>query len=163
MVALGIVCILGAIVSAGLIFFGATVPVVNSILRQLLLCLFGCILIIAPHVSPLVIWLGLCPDIRGDWLRPSDNLIIHFDQSGYRLSSAQSTKYFNLRTSGKYREGQFDLLTDREDVVYHCTDHLFGNLTIVDPGQIRIIVRATDGVCYQKENYREDYILVRPH
>lgn len=48
----GLVCIIAAIIGGGLTAFGITVPIVQSVKRQVMLALFGCLLLSAAYYTP---------------------------------------------------------------------------------------------------------------
>ena len=102
-----------------------------------------------------------CPNIAGAFQRPSDNLIIYWEQDGCNISSDAPFKGFDHTLKGRWVGSHFDVTTTRRNINNGCTTLMYGRIYMLGDSRFRAEVYGTDGRCDLLPNYTEESVWTR--
>ena len=82
-------------------------------------------------------------------------------QNGCTVSAEAPTGPFAHSFRGLYTDDHFQYSVKRTNNANGCMTMMYGNIDVLSPDRIRIVVAATDGKCDLQANFWEDLIWRR--
>ncbi len=102
-----------------------------------------------------------CPSIAGWWIREIDGARLQLNQEDCTISADAFTGPFSHSFRGLFADDYFQYVVKRLDKASGCQTKMYGNIEVLDPDKIRVVVVATDGKCDLPANFWEDLIWRR--
>lgn len=102
-----------------------------------------------------------CPNIGGWWVREIDGARLLIRQNRCTIAADAPTGPFAHVFRGLYTDDHFQYVVKRRNNSTGCETRMYGNIEVLAPERIRVVVAATDGKCDLAANFWEDLIWQR--
>jgi len=97
-----------------------------------------------------------CPSIAGWWVRDMDGARLEIHQDGCMISADAPTGPFAHSFRGLYIDDHFQYVVKRTNNTGGCKTVMYGDIEVLEPDRIRVVVAATDGKCELARDFWED-------
>jgi len=105
-----------------------------------------------------------CPDISGSWQRPSDGIVVNYEQDGCKIESTRAASGgFDHKIEGRWspKDERFNYVVVRKNINDNCITEMYGYITVVTDDRYKSTVYGSDGRCELPLNFKEESMWER--
>ena len=97
-----------------------------------------------------------CPNIAGSYMRPSDNLVILWEQNRCNINADAPSAGYDHSIQGRWAGSYFNYTVSRKNIKDGCITKMYGRLYQEGASRLRTEIYGTDGRCDLPPNFTEN-------